>query len=169
MTETKTREENSEKKDNPHSADLSVHEDLAIGIMNLVSLEEHFFFSAMKTGDPLYLEYMNEMRSMRKEALQKIVQNPKGEEWCASKHLLAASMRFYEVGTKWFAHENKEEAQLFFEKSFQLFSLFFALNHKPALALEENGLHEIQTSAAQGTFMKKLTEAVKKLVDCCKE
>ena len=29
--------------------DLSRDEDLSIGLMNLVSLEEHFYFTAMKT------------------------------------------------------------------------------------------------------------------------
>ena len=32
--------------------DLSVDEDLSIAIMNLISLEEHFFFSGAKTGKP---------------------------------------------------------------------------------------------------------------------
>ena len=35
------------KKD--HALDLSLEEDLSVAIMNLVSLEEHFFFSGAKT------------------------------------------------------------------------------------------------------------------------
>jgi len=37
------------KGNNP--LDLSTKEDLAIGIMNLISLEEHFFFTYNKTQD----------------------------------------------------------------------------------------------------------------------
>ena len=36
------------KKANP--LDLSSDQDLSIALMNLVSLEEHFFFSGAKTG-----------------------------------------------------------------------------------------------------------------------
>ena len=32
------------------SVDLSTEEDLSLAIMNLISLEEHFFFTASKTG-----------------------------------------------------------------------------------------------------------------------
>ena len=32
------------------TVDLSTEEDLSIAIMNLVSLEEHFFFTGEKTG-----------------------------------------------------------------------------------------------------------------------
>ena len=38
------------KKANP--LDLSSDQDLSIALMNLVSLEEHFFFSGAKTGKP---------------------------------------------------------------------------------------------------------------------
>ena len=31
--------------------DLSKQEDLSIALMNLISLEEHFYFSSMKTGN----------------------------------------------------------------------------------------------------------------------
>jgi len=32
------------------SFDLSLEEDLSIAVMNLISLEEHFFFTSQKTG-----------------------------------------------------------------------------------------------------------------------
>ena len=80
--------------------DLSSDEDLSIGIMNLISIEEHLFFTANKTGKIKYFNLLNEVREMRKELLKLIVKNPEGEIWCTSKHLLAASMRLFEVGTK---------------------------------------------------------------------
>ncbi|MBS3155469.1 hypothetical protein J4404_03145 [Candidatus Woesearchaeota archaeon] len=66
--------------------DLSSAEDLSIGIMNLVSIEEHLAFSLMKTDDLKYLNLLNSVREIRKSLLQKIVKKPKGEEWCISKH-----------------------------------------------------------------------------------
>ena len=60
------------------SADLSRDEDLSIAIMNLVSLEEHFFFTAMKTGNGKYLDFMRSCREMRKQFMEKIVKNPVG-------------------------------------------------------------------------------------------
>src|SRR3989338_8117505 len=77
--------------------DLSKQEDLSIALMNLISLEEHFYFSSMKTGNKAYLDMLNSVRTLRKSLLKKIVKNPKGEEWCISKHLLASSMRLIEL------------------------------------------------------------------------
>ena len=66
---------------------MSRDEDLAIGIMNLISLEEHLFFTSQKTNNQKYLEMLNSIRSLRTKLMKKIVKNPKGEEWCISKHL----------------------------------------------------------------------------------
>src|SRR4030042_6699168 len=90
--------------------DLSSDEDLSIAVMNLVSIEEHFFFTGAKTGNNKYFEMILEVREMRKELLKKLLKNTEGEMWCISKHLLAASMRLMEVGTKQLSSSNKEEA-----------------------------------------------------------
>ena len=112
------------------NVDLSRDEDLSIALMNLISLEEHFFFTAVKTEDQKYLNMLHSVRETRKELMKKIVKNPEGEEWCISKHLLAASMRLIEVGTKEFSKGDKEEANKFFTQAFNLYSLFFAINLK---------------------------------------
>jgi hypothetical protein len=93
--------------------DLSSDQDLSIAIMNLVSIEEHFFFTYSKTNKEKYLDLLQEVREIRKSLLKKIVKNPEGEEWCISKHLLAASMRLMEVGTKQLSLGKKEEAKAF--------------------------------------------------------
>ena len=85
------------KMENGEKLDLSSDEDLSIGIMNLISMEEHFFFTYNKTKDAKYLDLLNEIREMRKSALKRIIKDYEGEVWCISKHLLAASMRFMEV------------------------------------------------------------------------
>jgi hypothetical protein len=59
------------KKD--HKLDLSADEDLSIAIMNLISIEEHLFFTANKTGKDHYYEILKEVREMRKELLKRII------------------------------------------------------------------------------------------------
>ena len=108
--------------------DLSSGEDLSIGVMNLISIEEHLFFTFNKTKDNKYLDLLNEIRLMRTELLREIIKDYEGEVWCISKHLLAASMRVMEVGTKELKKNNKEKAAKLFEKSYQLYSLFWGLN-----------------------------------------
>ena len=148
------------------NVDLSRDEDLSIAIMNLISLEEHFFFTAMKTENQKYLEMLNSVRDTRKKLLAKIVTNPQGEEWCISKHLLAASMRLIEVGTKELSKGNKEAANDFFRQSFNLYSLFFAINLK---MIETEKLAHNEEFQKEEKAMGKFSAIIKKIVDCCKE
>lgn len=112
-----------DKKQN--KLDLSLDEDLSIAIMNLVSIEEHFYFTAEKTKKKKYFDLLKEAREMRKDLLKKIVKNPEGEIWCISKHLLASSMRLMEVGTKLLNENRKDEAYDLFDKSYKLYTLFW--------------------------------------------
>jgi len=146
--------------------DLSRDEDLSIAIMNLISLEEHFFFTAMKTENQKYLEMLNSVRDLRKNLLKKIVTHPLGEEWCISKHLLAASMRLIEVGTKELSKKNQEEANNFFASAFELYSLFFAINLK---MVETEKLVHSEEFKKEEKAMSKFSAIIKKIVDCCKE
>jgi len=161
-----------EKEAKKEKLDLSSDEDLSIAIMNLVSLEEHFFFTAKKTEKDKYFDLLNEVREMRKSLLKEIVKDYEGEVWCISKHLLAASMRLYEVGTKELNKGNKEKSKDFFEKSYNLYSLFWGINLKTidigeVKKLDDGQLNK-QDSQKSGVFAK-LGEVVKKLIDCCKE
>ena len=108
--------------------DLSSDQDLSIAIMNLISIEEHFFFTGIKTGKSSYFDLLAQVRSMRQELLKKIIKEYEGEVWCISKHLLAASMRLMEVGTKQLGQNRKDEADDLFKKAFDLYSLFWAVN-----------------------------------------
>ncbi|MFH0969778.1 MAG: hypothetical protein V1804_04680 [Patescibacteria group bacterium] len=152
--------------------DLSSDQDLSIAIMNLVSIEEHFFFTAEKTGKPEYLDLLKEVREMRKELLKKIIKEYEGEIWCISKHLLAASMRLMEVGTKQLGMGKKEEAQDLFDKAFNLYSLFWAVNMK---LVDAKDIKKIDGDAInihdkeKAGFMGKLGVLVKKVIDCCIE
>jgi len=162
--------------------DLSSDEDLSIGIMNLISIEEHLHFTAQKTGKDSYYELLREVREMRKDLLKTMIKEYEGEVWCISKHLLASSMRLMEVGTKQLGKGNNKEAKGLFEKSYHLYSLFWALNLniiRPEQAKTqklapkdeppvEQASRDSEQLARQG-FFNKLGEAVKRAVDCCKE
>ena len=141
-------------------ADLSKEEDLSIALMNLISLEEHFYFSAMKTDNKAYIDMLNSIRELRKTLLKKIVKNPKAEEWCISKHLLASSMRLIEVGTKELSN-NEDEANIYFKAAFELYSLFFAINL--------NMIEMKELKEDKPLFTRKISDIVKKIIDCCKE
>lgn len=117
------------KKVNP--LDLSSDQDLSIALMNLVSMEEHFFFSGGKTGKTGFYDMINVVRDMRKDLMLRIVKpsgGDSGEVWCISKHLLAASMRLMEVGTKALGRGNNEDAYNLFGKAYELYSLFWGIN-----------------------------------------
>src|SRR3989338_3899992 len=110
--------------------DLSSDQDLSIAIMNLVAIEEHFFFTGAKTGKREYYDMIKEVREMRKELLKKIIKEYEGEVWCISKHLLAACMRLEEVGAKALSSGRTEEAYDLFGKAYGLYSLFWGINLK---------------------------------------
>ncbi len=139
--------------------DLSKDEDLSIGIMNLISIEEHLFFTLQKTKKALYLDLLNEVRLLRTRLLKEIIKEYEGEVWCISKHLLASSMRLMEVGTKELKKRNKQKAQSYFNDSYKLYILFWKLN------LEKN---EGASSLSESKFSK-FESFIKKAIDCCKE
>ena len=114
------------KKVNP--LDLSSDQDLSIAIMNLISIEEHLMFSGAKTQDTSFYDLIEPIREDRKNFLGMIIKSYKGEVWCISKHLLATCMRLMEVGTKALSAGKKDEAYMFFDKSYTMYTLFWGLN-----------------------------------------
>lgn len=184
-----------EKMDNmkkQDKMDLSSDQDLSIAIMNLIGVEEHLFFTAEKTGSKKYYDILNEVRETRKELLKKIIKDPEGEIWCISKHLLAASYRLMEVGTKQLSMDKKTEAYEFFEKAYNMYALFWGLNMnliKPSEAekIKNETMGEDEEvkkdnenkdgnddknngeKSESKTMMCKLGNAVKKGINCCLE
>src|SRR3989344_5460531 len=77
--------------------DLSTTEDLSLAVMNLISLEEHFFFTGVKIKKDEYFDASEEIRNLRKELLKELMPNHEGETWCISKHLLSSTMRLVKV------------------------------------------------------------------------
>jgi hypothetical protein len=154
--------------------DLSSDQDLSIAIMNLISIEEHFFFSGAKSKNKKFYDLILEVRETRKQLLKQLVPDRRdgSETWCISKHLLAASMRLMEVGTKQLDLKNKKVAYDFFEKAYELYSLFWGLNLDlialgDVKKIDEEALNKNDNE--KGTLKSKLGWIVKKVVDCCLE
>ncbi len=142
--------------------DLSSDADLSIGIMNLINLEEHLFFTAMETGKDDYLNTLQEVRRMRVGLLKKIVKESEGEVWCISKHLLTASMRLMETGTKRLDEGNIGEAKAMFERSYRLYSLFWEINSRVIIGKEK--IEEKLPAQKEAEIEKKVV-----FVPVCKE
>jgi len=152
--------------------DLSLDEDLSIAIMNLISIEEHFFFTAEKTGKPEYFDLLKTVREMRKDLLKRIIKDYEGEVWCISKHLLAGSMRLMEVGTKHLGQGEKDKAEDLFKKSYELYSLFWAINLKiiDTSSLKKIDDNQLSVHDQEKTgFFGKMGDLLKKILNCCKE
>ena len=183
------------KKVNPK--DLSSDQDLTIAIMNLISIEEHLMFSGAKTGKSSYYDLIEQVRETRKNLMLKVIPEYEGEVWCISKHLLSASMRLMEVGTKQQSLGHKKEAYKLFDQSYELYCLFWGLNMKllnledvkwiedsfddvkkltkeltqPVKVAEEKKeevKEEVPASEDKNTFSK-IKAFVRKAVDCCIE
>lgn len=147
--------------------DLSSGEDLSIAAMNLISIEEHLFFSFGKTNNEKYLGLLNEVREMRKNVLKKLIKDYEGEEWCLSKHLLAGCMRLMEVGTKSLSSGEKKEAEEYFKMAQSLYDLFWGINLK--LIKTSEAQKAVEDNDNSHGFMGKLGEIIKKAIDCCRE
>ena len=144
------------------SVDLSTEEDLSIAIMNLISLEEHFFFTGAKTGKPEYFDLLQEVRSIRKELLARMVDRHEGETWCITKHLLATTMRLIEVGTKLHSDGKKDDAKEILDRAYRTYSMFWALRLK---LIDASGFKQVAADEKPWT----LQDIVNKLVNCCNE
>ncbi len=142
--------------------DLSTDEDLSLAVMNLISLEEHFFFTGAKTGKDNYLDLLSQVREIRKELLKKLINKHEGETWCISKHLLGTTMRLMEVGTKLYADGKKDEAKTIYDKAHETYSLFWALR----LGLIDTAGLKTAAAKEQPWTLRDITD---KLVDCCDE
>jgi len=157
-----------EKVTKQRKMDLTSDADLSIGIMNLISLEGHLFFSAEETHKDEYFDILLEIRQMRIELLKKIIVEYEGEVWCISKHLLSACMRLMETGTKQLAEGNKEDAKLLFEKSYRLYRLFWDINAKTIMSRESDddvSAKEINKDESDGVLpIKEEIEGKEKIV-----
>lgn len=175
--------------------DISSDQDLTIALMNLIGIEEHLFFTGAKTEKTEYYDLITEIRTIRKKLLGKIIKEYEGEVWCISKHLLAASYRLMEVGTKQLDRGRNKEAYELFDEAYSLYCLFWGINKKifvPSTDNKSSDSTKDQNKKSSGildkiknitalkvtndsanvspqTTMSKLKSLVKKVVDCCIE
>jgi len=158
-----------------HQFDLASGEDLSMAVANLIAIEEHMFFNANKTGKTKYFELLNETREMRKTLMKMLIPSYEGEVWCTSKHLLAASMRIMEVGTKYQTKGDTKTAYDLFKKSYNLYNLFWAINlgvdklgnNSPATPADTP--KETPISYKKSDFLGKISGVIGKILDCCRE
>lgn len=149
--------------------DLSGDEDLSLAVMNLISLEEHFFFTGAKTKKSKYYELLEEIREVRKKLLEKLLGlKPEGELWCVSKHLLGASMRLIETGTKLQSQSKKKEAEEIFNFAYQVYLLFWKVK-LGILDLKEFESQKNEEIDLNKSTQDQINELMEKLIDCCKE
>jgi hypothetical protein len=141
--------------------DLSLEEDLSIAIMNLISLEEHFYMTSQKTGKTEYLKLHQEVRELRTQLLAKMISRHEGETWCISKHLLATTMRLIEVGDKYQTLGKSKDAQEMFSNAYKTYSMFWGIR------LNLIKLPDLQSVAKSDSWS--LEDITTKLVNCCKE
>lgn len=139
-------------------SDLSTAEDLSVAVMNLISLEEHFFFTGAKTKDGSYYDLSGEIRDLRKSLMRELVPRHEGETWCATKHLLSSTMRLIEVGNKLKSDGKNKEAKEMFERAYRVYSIFWGIKAKLL------GVHD---KSKEGPWS--LEDLVNKLADCCNE
>ncbi|KKU20749.1 MAG: hypothetical protein UX31_C0029G0003 [Candidatus Nomurabacteria bacterium GW2011_GWA1_46_11] len=139
--------------------DLSLEEDLSLAIMNLISLEEHFFMTSQKTGKSDYLDLLQQTREIRKALMSQMFPIHEGETWCISKHLLAATMRLIEVGTKYQTHGKKQEASTAFTQAYKVYSLFWTVRLK---LLNLKDVKKVKKAMS-------IEDLTTQLIDCCKE
>ena len=140
--------------------DLLTAEDLSVAVMNLISLEEHFFFTGVKTTKDEYFDTAQEVRKVRKELLARLMPNHEGETWCISKHLLAATMRLVEVGNKLQSEGQKDKAKGMFENAYKIYSIFWALKLK---LISGEKIRDTARSSAR------LEDLMSQLANCCDE
>jgi hypothetical protein len=86
-----------------------------------------------------------------------------GETWCISKHLLAATMRIMEVGTKQQTSGNQKLAKQLFQTAYQVYSLFWGIK------LGLINVKDVSQKPTPDSQSWSYQDIVNKLVDCCRE
>ncbi len=149
--------------------DLSMEEDLAIAVMNLVSLEEHAFFTAAKTGKKQYLALLEEARTLRAELMARMLDRTEGETWCMAKHLLAVTMRLIEVGTKLQRSGKTALAETTFRQAYMLFGKFWEIRLRKHEGVSETTRATTESSPSDRDVPWTADQIMEQLVDCCSE
>lgn len=109
--------------------DVTYVEDIMMLLTNLISLEEHFGFTAQKIPKmkEYYLKLVDFVRQMRISIQQELgIRELPDELPCSTKHLLASAKRAEEVGTRFLKDKNMKKAIQYFDYAYSLYNLFLA-------------------------------------------
>jgi len=112
------QEKNATKKEEDKSykysqADIDRLQNVYWAAMNLLGIEEHIFFTAMKAeNDDDRNDWMaihEKVRKMRSKLLKIMLEgHVEQESWCTAKHILGAAMRLHEAAYKYEGELRKE-------------------------------------------------------------
>ena len=110
------------------------------------------------TVDNKVIECSEPSVNLRKELMTKMIPQYEGELWCTCKHLLSATMRLNEVGTKAYSNGDAYTAKDAFDKAYYIFNIFWALRLKIVdLPKKEEG--RVQT----------IGDIMNQMINCCDE
>ena len=144
----------------------NILEDLSIAAMNLITLEEHLYFSGVRTDSPGYYDLVEVVRRTRRELMDEMLGETEGEVYCAVKHILSSSVRLFEVGEKFKAAGKEEKAQEYFEKAFEVYTLVWSLISG---RLKIPGPENDSNSHGDPTLKERLKTLSKKILNCCED
>lgn len=108
--------------------DIDVKSDLLMGLMNLIEAEHHARFSWYSTRDKSWLTRLNNLRIMRSKIMPELEKEEDSQLHCYNKHLLSATFRFWEVGDKFLADGNMDDAIEQYNNGFALLEEFITTN-----------------------------------------
>lgn len=109
---------------NDTTGDIGLRQDYSVMVMNLVAIEEHLQFNIAKTGKQEYCDILKEIRALRAKHLLELNGKLEAENWCISKHILAASMRLFETATKYLDTGNDTKAKELYKEALDLLGVF---------------------------------------------
>jgi hypothetical protein len=133
--------------------DISYLEDSTVLLTNLIALEEHLFFTAMKNKDDRILNILNDIRNKRTKLQGELEGIQKEELHCSLKHILSSAIRYQEVGTRFLYDNNLPKAKEYFKNSFDLYTLALSI-------IMEGQKNKSNKKENKPTFLGKLKKAV---------
>src|SRR3989338_4445274 len=101
-------------------------------------------------------------REIRKTMLARLINQHEGETWCVTKHLLAATMRLIEVGTKLQSDGKESQAKETFDAAYKTYSLFWAVRLK---LIDVSNIKKRKEAKKPMNYEDIMGE----LVNCCEE
>ena len=109
--------------------DVSIQDDLISGIQELIQAEQHCYKSWIGSKNEKWLKLFNRIREIRSKWLEVTFTDEENtQKWCIVKHLLSASTRFSEVGSKFLSDNNLEKSKESFEDSGEIMGMYYYLN-----------------------------------------